>query len=174
MVNKLKRICLLLPGLSCSLLPLNSKALTLHQECQGLYYTDKFRFIKYKDTTFSRSLLVTLLQIRSLSVTFSGSYFTTPHNEFRRDFARFLAVMRVSAKQQSGRHASEGVVVPSGFEARHDISLSLKGYPSQKALWGTCGERLFGGFSRGWAIGADAEPGYGREDGRPLLRALGN
>ena len=45
MVNKLKRICLHLPGLSCSLLPLNSKALTLHQECQGLYYTDIFRFV---------------------------------------------------------------------------------------------------------------------------------
>ena len=48
------------------------------------FYLDsnwEFRFIKHKDTTFSRSLLVTLLQIRSLTVTVSGSYFTTPHND---------------------------------------------------------------------------------------------
>ena len=33
--------------------------------------------IEYIYTTFSRSLLVTLQHIRSLSVTFSGNYFTS-------------------------------------------------------------------------------------------------
>ena len=53
------------------LLPSSSVILLFQSVCPPALVVDShnFRFLKHKDTTFSRSLLVTLLQIRSLSVT---------------------------------------------------------------------------------------------------------